>query len=158
LALKAALGSEIRQFALMALEAHERFASSLDGRSGASMHDLEDACRFPAPIIYESNAASVGKFGNCVHDLVLFFASILILKQAIERMKSIHGHGFIGVENTKHVAAELLKICEIGEFLLPRIDNPSYFENADRRYCELLSKARAAWKAKYPPARSDVHS
>ena len=85
-ALKIAIGSEIRQFALTAIEAHERCAAAIDKPLGMSLHDLEDACRFSIPIIYESNANSVGKFGNCVHELVLFFGNISVLRQTVDRI------------------------------------------------------------------------
>ena len=156
-ALKIAIGSEIRQFALTAIEAHERCAAAIDKPLGMSLHDLEDACRFSIPIIYESNANSVGKFGNCVHELVLFFGNIRVLRHAVDRIKAnTHPNGKIGPDNTKMVAGVLLGISEIGEFLVSRINNPSYFENADNRYREKLRVARDAWNTRFPRPRQTV--
>jgi hypothetical protein len=153
-ALKIAIGSEIRQFALMAIEAHERCAAAIDNPRGMSLHDLEDACRFPIPIIYESNANSVGKFGNCVHELVLFVGNISVLRQTVDRIESnTHPGGDIGRDNTVTAAGALLMISEIGEFLVARIKNPKYFENADNRYRERLKVARDAWNTRFPHPR-----
>jgi len=150
-ALKIAIGSEIRQFALMAIGAHERCIAAIDHQIGMSLHDLEDACRFPVPIIYESNANSVGKFGNCVHALVLFFGNISVLRRTVDRIKAnVHASGSIGQDNTKLVAGVLLTISEIGEFLVSRIDNPKYFAEADNRYRERLREARNAWNLRFP--------
>jgi hypothetical protein len=153
-ALKTAIGSEIRQFALMAIEAHERCATGLNHQFGMKLHDLEDACRFPPPIIYENNADSVGKFGNCAHELVLFFGNILILGHTLDRIKAnVHTSGYIGADNTKTAGGALLMISEIGEFLVSRIDNPKYFDSADRRYRERLRVARNAWNDRFHPKK-----
>ena len=155
--LRLAIGSEIRQFAQTAIEAHERCAAAIDksGNRGISLHDLEDACRFPIPVIYESNANSVGKFGNCVHELVLFFGNISVLRHTVDRIKAntdpILG---IGNDNTIAVARTLLTISEIGEFLVSRINNPNYFENADNLYRERLKVAREAWNRQFPRQRT----
>jgi hypothetical protein len=156
-ALKIAIGSEIRQFALTAIEAHERCAAAIGNPLGMSLHDLEDACRFPIPIIYESNANTVGKLGNCVHELILFFGSIRVLRQTVDRIKAnTHPGGNIGRDNTITAAGELLKISEIGEFLAQRINNPRYFENADNRYRERLKVGRDAWNKQFPRPHKTV--
>jgi hypothetical protein len=140
------MGSEIRQFARLALEGHERAAAALEP-GGLTVHALEDISRFPTPVIYERNADSAGKFGNCVLELILFFGNISIFGRAVERIKTNTGsrRAPIGLDNTKMVADELLKISQIGESLISQIDNPRYFDDADGRYRKQLRVARDAW-------------
>jgi hypothetical protein len=154
--LKLAIAAEIRHFALLAIAAHERCAVAIDDQGGITLHDLEDACRFSRPVIYENNASSVGKFGNCVHELVLFFGNISVLGHTIDRIKAntrAIGFGYIGRDNTITVAGALLTICEIGEFLASRISNTEYFEKGDDRYRKTLKVARDARNERFPPKK-----
>jgi hypothetical protein len=147
LALKKALGSEIRQFTTLALDAHERCAGELAHDSGITLEGLKDACRFPAAVVYESNAGRVGHFGDAAHEIVLFFGQLSVLKDAIARAgASANPQGRISRENTVGIAADLLRICEIGEFLLPRMRAGYYFKIADERFRARFAAARSAWQ------------
>jgi hypothetical protein len=155
LALKRALGSEIRQLTTLALDAHERCAADLAKGSGITIEALQDACRFPVPLVYQDNAGRVGHFGEAAHEIVLFFGQISVLKDAVPRLGSAtNPQGRISRENTIGIAGDLLRICEIGEFLLPRMRAGYYFRIADERFRARLASARSSWQKQGEPIPS----
>lgn len=147
LALKKALGSEIRQLTNLALDAHERCASGLAHDTGITIEALKEACRFPAAAVYEGNTGQIGHFGDAAHEIVLFFGQLSVLKDAISRLSpATNPHGRLSRENTAGIAGDLLRICEIGEFLLPRMRAGYYFRIADERFRTRFAAARSAWQ------------
>src|SRR5271170_2941002 len=72
LAIQQALTAEIFQFATLALEAHKEVKRLATTRpnAGVTIHDLEEATRFPDPVIYPNTANRLGLLGDHANDVV----------------------------------------------------------------------------------------
>ena len=87
--IKRALTAEIFQFATLAFDAHKQVKMLAATRpdAGVTIHDLEEATRFPEPVIYPNTATRLGLLGDHANDVVLFFSKIQIIRAGVVRMR-----------------------------------------------------------------------
>ena len=172
LSIKQALTAEIFQFATLALEAHgevKRLAA-LRPDAGITIHDLEEATRFPDPVIYPNTANRLGLLGDHANDVVLFFSQIQVIRSAISRIRrdlidqrstteraieSLRKEGVpapiikgpiilaIGPENSADVSEKLLVASEISAELLPHLTMGTIDDDAVFNFRRAVHAARA---------------
>jgi hypothetical protein len=148
--IKRALTAEIFQFATLALDAHKQRKRLITMRpdAGVTIHDLEEATRFPEPVIYSNTANRLGLLGDHANDVVLFFSRIQIIRAGVARMRrdltdqrstteraleTLRNEGVatplikvppmlaIGRENSEDISEQLLVVAETSADLLPRL-------------------------------------
>src|SRR5271155_1104661 len=150
LAIQQALTAEIFQFATLALEAHKEVKRLATTRpnAGVTIHDLEEATRFPDPVIYPNTANRLGLLGDHANDVVFFFSQIQVIRAPVSRirrdlmdqrstaeraMENMRAEGIptplikvrpilvIGSENSADVSERLLFAAETSAELLPHL-------------------------------------
>lgn len=145
-ALKGALGSEIRQFSKLALETHLRCRDCLTTNRPMPFQQIEDAARFPNPVIYLSSANKLGLIGDEAHYVVYFFGLIDVFRGTVGPMRlNQRLKNDIGRDNLLAAAAGLLTACQVAADLLRRFKS-RYFENADDRFKRSVLEAATVWK------------
>lgn len=166
--LKRALTTEITQFAQVAFEAHNTLKTKTAGQ-GASLHELEDAIRFPAAVVYPNSASRLGLLGDDAHNVVVFFqridglcTSVVRIRHTVEEqlaamagLEARVGSPFsatvqpstrpIGGEQTGRMAEALLKVLEDVAKWLPRLTAGSVDEAGAVEFREAVQKAREWW-------------
>jgi len=173
LSIKQALTAEIFQFANLALEAHRQVKrlGVLRPDAGITIHDLEEAARFPDPVIYPNTASRLGMLGDHANDIVLLFAQIQVIRAAISRMRrdlmdqratteraieTLRNEGVpaplvkrpmilaIGPENSADVAEKLLVAAEISAELLPHLSSGTIDDDPVFNFRRAVREASAA--------------
>ena len=173
LAINRSLTAEIFQFATHSIQAHQNFKSATMRPDGLTIHELEEATRFVAPVIYPSIGSRIGFLGDHAHEVVLFYARIQVLLDTVVRIRrdSIEKYSlmrdaqealssggqlaalkaqsstqfFIGKENSKEAIEKLLIIAETGEKLLPHLTKGTIDEIPVSNFQKATKEAREAW-------------
>jgi|SRR5690348_6206193 len=142
--IRKSLGSEVRQFALRALEGHSACKILATGPGNFTLAQIEDAGRFVDPVIYPNVADKLGYFGDEAHHFVLFYNQIDVFRNALARLRSHPTPDGIEPINAKGGAEALLKAAETALLLLPITRVGNYYTKRDEKFSKAVETARAA--------------
>jgi hypothetical protein len=137
LSLRHALGAEIRQIAHRALEAHHE-CEAVAARGEFTLLQIENAVRFPEPIIYPAVAGKLGLLGDGAYQTVFFFACISMVKDGVDRMRRSTVQRF-GPQNAIDLAGALLLTSSAAEPLLPQLRASAEDEKPDASFANKLA-------------------
>ena len=145
--LRAALGIEIRLFALRAYEGHLRIRARLAAGEQILVRNLEDDARFPSPVIYRNTSNALGAFGNYTHDIVLFFGQVDLTADAIRRLSNLLSpNGSVDRPTATHLADSLLTACLAAVAVQPAFKGTPRSEHG-AEFSAVVSKALKTWEA-----------
>jgi hypothetical protein len=148
MALRVALGAEIRQFALRAYEAHLSIRRRLDSDEPISVHQLDDDTRFPIAVIYPNIAGSLGTLEQHAHEVVIFYGQIDLMRDAVRRLKGqLRLDDPVDRPTAATLVNVLVDVCREAQNVLPAFAGTPRSEN-DAEFIEVVTKAREIWEKK----------
>ncbi len=156
MALRVALGAEIRQFALRAYDAHLSIRRRLENGGAISLHQLDDDARFPAAIIYPNVAANLGTLERHAHEAVIFYGQIDLMRDAMHRLKGqLKPDDTIDRPTAAMLVTVLLDVCHEAQNILPAFVGTPRSEH-DAEFIGVVTEAREIWEKKkgtffFPP-------
>lgn len=143
--IKKALGSEIRQYAHQALNGHRVCRGLASGAGNFAMLDIQNAARFPEPVIYPNVANRLGLIGDEAHWIVFFFGQIQVFRDARDDMRRLPNPSSIPPQNAIFAADALLDACEAAVHVLPLVRSGSYYAGQDAKFAQAVLDARKQW-------------
>jgi hypothetical protein len=174
--IKRALTAEIFQFGTTAFDAYNQVKrlTAMRPDAGITIHDLEEATRFPEPVIYPNTANRLGLLGDHANDVVLFFAKIQVIRAAVARIRrdltdqrstteraleTLRSQGVptplikvppvlaIGNENSDDMSEELLAVAETAADLLPLLTTGTVDDDPVFNFRKAVRSAREGLKS-----------
>jgi hypothetical protein len=144
-AMRRALLAEMWGFAGQALSGYQRLAAILQQGAQIRIRDLEDAARFPEPVIFPNIAGELGALGEVAHHVVHFYQRLRAAMDAVDRVRRNFDERQVGPANPEDLAEALLEIAEVAAPLLPRLRVSRDYSRADTNFAIGVERARAEW-------------
>jgi hypothetical protein len=150
-ALRTALGAEVRQFAVRALDGHIKLCGVLTrARPGPdvvaiSAQEIEDTARFPEPAVYPQTAAGLGVLGKYAYNIVHFFGQVTLVRDVLRNAAQTADPRSVVTPRDYLIncAEGLLKAAEAATRALPAFEKIG----EDERYGKVVSEARQSFNA-----------
>jgi hypothetical protein len=157
-ALRIALGSELRQFAARALQGAQGLILAATPAAVGMVEpqlsdaDLQNHTRFVDPVVYPNSSAGLGLLGQHAYAVVLFFAQIETMRDAVRRYRESHSvqtafgtrWATIGRTQMLAFADALLAAAEAGVEAIPAFPNTPRSE-FDREFEQAVVAARQTY-------------
>jgi type II secretory pathway pseudopilin PulG len=147
ISIKRALGSEIRQYAHQARDAHNRCKALAQSGHRFTVNDIMNAGRFPPPVIYPNAASRLGLIGDEAHWIVFFYAQIQVFVEQREQMKGLADPLYtIPTQNAVASTDALLSACEAAVHVLPLVRVGDFYTGQDEKFTAAVAEARNNWQ------------
>jgi hypothetical protein len=141
-ALRRAVLAEMWGYADQALNGHQTLRELLrPGDHTITLHEMEEAVRFPDPVIYPGAAARLGLLGEQTHFVVNFYQQFQALRDTMGRIRINEGR----VLNPDDLIEALLSLAETGARLLPRLRVSREDSQADVNFAAGVERERRSW-------------
>lgn len=145
--IRRSLTAELRQIGLRAFDGYRACKMLSETAGGVTIEQLENAARFPNPVVYPTVAARLDAIGANAEKVVFFYGSIDLIRQAFVRGKQAYGSSNLPPEAMHEVCRSLIDMCRALIEIMPElIKDPRAGLPTDRQFLLELSSAVDLWK------------
>ena len=144
--IRRSLIAELRQIGLRALDGYHACKNLAEGPGGVSVAQLENAARFPRPVVYPTVAARLDAIGANAEKVVFFYGSIDLIRQALNRAKEAYGTAGVPPAATQELCRSLVDMCRALTEILPELTkDPRAQAPSDAQLFHSLKSAVDKW-------------
>jgi hypothetical protein len=143
--IRRSLIAELRQIGVRALDGYNACKTLSEGH-GVSVAQLENAARFPKPVVYPTVAARLDAIGANAEKVVFFYGSIDLIRQALNRAKEAYGTAGVPPAATQELCRSLIDMCRALTEILPELTkDPRARAPSDAQLLKSLTSAVDMW-------------
>jgi hypothetical protein len=144
--IRRSLTAELRQIGLRALDGYHACKALSESPGGVRIEQLENAARFPDPVVYPTVAAHLDAIGANAETVVFFYGSIDLIRQAFERARQAHGTSDVPGGAMHELCRSLIDMCRALKTILPDLaEDPKAGPPTDRELLSELGSAVDLW-------------